>query len=332
MAFLAELPAKRSAIGTPEHEEGLRATERLISARLRELGYEPREQEYEWTSMLRRAMERQRQQAEEPKPVDAKHNDAAPRDELEAERSAPAPVWRNIIVTLDGTDLKNEVLIVGAHFDAVPTSPGADDNGTGTAALMELARVLKDVPRRRTIMLAFLNLEEVGLFGATQLAREVRAKTQSGEIELKGMISLEMLGYFTDEPGSQKSPVGKIEREVDGRKMVVFDPPTVGDFIAIAGVSKHRAFSQRLGDLMRESEPAMPVLVADFFPIAPPDFLRSDHGPFLLAGLPAVMITDTSNFRNPNYHKAGDTVSTIDGLRFTRVVRGVAGAVERMAR
>src|SRR5205823_6873781 len=114
-----------------------------------------------------------------------------------------------------GTDLPGEVLIVGGHFDAVPDAPGADDDGSGTAAVLELARVLKGHPVRRTVRLIFFNLEEVGLKGSAEYLRSARPAFDSGKEKLIGMLSLEMLGYFSDAAGSQKSPIPRIEGVFD---------------------------------------------------------------------------------------------------------------------
>ena len=136
------------------------------------------------------------------------------------------------------------------------------------------------------------------------------------------MVSLETIGYFSDEPNSQKSPIPPIKG--------VFEPPTVGDNIALVGFSRDQAFVQSLERGLKAGSPELKVS-AFAFPMALPDLMRSDHAPFYAAGVPAVMLTDTANFRNPNYHKPTDTVETIDAERFTRVVRGVVGAVGEVA-
>lgn len=314
IADLESLPTKRAALGDIEHQEGLAATEALLLARLEEMGYQPQLHPLTWN--IRRQREHEAKLAEggavvQPRPMPETNDELASR------------TWNNIIVELPGADSPAQVLIIGAHFDAVPGTPGADDNGSGTAALLELARVLKDVPMKRTVRLIFFNLEEIGLRGSTEYVRAHRARFQSGEEELIGMVSLEMLGYFSDDPESQRSPVPPIPG--------VFEPPSVGDFIAIATVRKHQQFSQRLASEMANAEPALTVLAADFFPVAPADLLRSDHAPFMMAGLPAVILTDTSEFRNPHYHKPTDTIDTLDHARFTMVVRAVAGAVHAIA-
>ncbi|CAG0962303.1 putative lipoprotein aminopeptidase LpqL [Phycisphaerales bacterium] len=298
MSFIRELPAKRSAIGSDEHRDGLRRTELLVTDKLKALGLEPRPHEFRWAL-----------------PVGAPKEGDAPSE-------PPKTAWNNILIDLPGTDLKNEVILVGAHIDAAQRAPGADDNGTGVSALLELARVLKDQPRRRTVRLAFFNLEEVGLVGSTRYVESL-PKADAGGERIVGMVSLEMLGYFSDAPDSQKSPIPRIEG--------TFEPPTVGDSIAVVGIARDRYFSQRLIAEMGKAEPTLKITAADFLPVPIPDMMRSDHRPFVMAGLPAVMVTDTANFRNPNYHKETDTVETLDPVRYTLVVRAIAGAVNTLA-
>jgi len=330
MEALRSFPAMRAVLGGEDRRKGLEQTEKMIEDALREMGYEPTLEPF----MFRRVPDAQPGEGAAsdtptpPTPGPGSH-DATP--------IAPVPVrgtqgpWHNIIVDLPGTDLPHEVLLVGAHFDAVPRSPGADDNASGAAALLELARVLKDRAMRRTVRLVFFNLEEAGLIGARH---HVRAYPPAGgdaplppdAQRLIGMVSIETIGYFSDEPDSQKSPLPPIKD--------VFEPPTVGDFIAITTTKLGGAFAERLDREMRSSEPRLKTFVASFFPDPPGtplDVLRSDHAPFLVMKHPAIMLTDTANFRNPHYHKATDTHDTIDAERYTQVVRALAGAVHAIA-
>lgn len=314
MKTLASLPTKRAALGDQEDQAGLKATQQLILDELRGMGLAPRLHEFRWSIPARNW----------PRPGQGEpQNPAADAAQAEVE----ATTWNNIIVDLPGADLPREVLLLGAHFDAVVGTPGADDNGTGVAALLELARVLNGLPTRRTIRLVFFNLEEVGLVGADRyvdaFVAEQKAKPENQQETIIGMVSLEMLGYFSDEPNSQKSPIPAIPG--------VFEPPTIGDSIAVVGIARHQAFSGRLSGAMLAAAPGLKVTRVDFLPAPIPDMLRSDHTPFLMAGLPAVMLTDTSNFRNPHYHAATDTVETIDAARFTLVVQGLGGASAAIA-
>lgn len=308
IASLRELPTARAARGDEDSQRGLIKTEELVDRKLRDLGYIPTIEPLVWNRRYQAEAEEKLTPPEARKPL--------PDDELATH------LWHNFIIEIPGKELPNEVLILSCHFDAAPKAPGADDDGTGVAATLEIARVLKDTPMRRTVRLIFFNLEEIGLKGSVEYVKGLKDKAPPNE-KIIGMVSLEMLGYFSDKPNSQKSPIPKIEG--------VFDPPTVADFIGIAGIKKFQDFSQRLSKEMLAAEPKLKIVVADFFPVAPPDFLRSDHAPFMLSGMPAVMLTDTSNFRNPNYHKPTDTVDTIDQERFTLVVRAVTGAAYRIA-
>jgi hypothetical protein len=313
MAFLAALPTKRAAWGSPEHLEGLKRTEDILLDKLRAMGHEPTTHSFKWARVQGR-----------PDPSRAAGGEGA---DLPVE-------WRNIIVELPGTDLANEILLYGAHFDSVPNSPGADDNGSGTAGLLELARVLKGLPTRRTIRLVFFNVEEPGIIGATAYYNSFRKSLQKetpsdqfplepGKLHLVGMVSLEMLGYYSDRPGSQKSPI----RNVPG----IIEQPDRGTFIALATTQRGSPFARRLDAEMRAGEPELETFVFDLMPIPIPDLLRSDHRPFMIDGVPAIMLTDTANFRNPHYHQPTDTIETIDPVRFTRVVRGLAAAAYAIA-
>ena len=311
MRSLAALPVKRAARGDVEDQKGLIATEDLIIRELRSMGYTPEVQALSWNL---------KSQAEAEQRVGAMDR----RGAKETTPELAAHVWHNIIVEIKGQELPGEVLILSAHFDAVPGAPGADDDGTGTAGLLEVARVLHGRQLKRTVRLIFFNLEEIGLKGSAEYVRSYRAAGAAGLREhLIGMVSLEMLGFFSDAPSSQRSPIPKIEG--------VFDPPTVGDFIGLGTIKAYAPFCERFDAEMRKAAPGLKTAVVDFPPISPPDFMRSDHAPFMLAGFPGVMLTDTSNFRNPNYHKPTDVIGTIDAERFALVVKGVAGAAGAIA-
>lgn len=344
---LRSLPEKRSALGTPERRAGLVETEHLIETALKEAGYTPRLEEFMWRHIPTPAPKK-RDPADD-RPVDAKSEttpDKAARPEAKEPPEGTAGPWHNIIVDLPGTDLAGEVLLVGAHFDAVALGPGADDNGTGAAALLEIARVLRTHPMRRTVRLAFFNLEEAGYVGSLQHAKQYpvvgRPRPAPGDAaapsepppipanaageKLVGMISLEMLGYYSDKPRSQRSPFPPVKG--------VFEPPTVADFLGLATTASHAPFAKQLDDAMHAAEPKLKTFAISFLPdppLTPPDLLRSDHAPFLFRGYPAVIVTDTANFRNPNYHKPTDTVDTIDAERYTLAVRALAGAIYTIA-
>lgn len=339
MATLRELPTQRAPGLTEEHREGLRATERLIVERLRAAGLAPMMHEFAWASPFR---------------------DEGESSEREGQK--PASLYHNIIVDLRGKGAAGEVVLIGAHYDAVPQAPGADDNGTGVAALLEMATLyakeLADgAATRRTIRLAFFNLEENGCIGSAAYYRDWRKSNPAnapdgskdgGETEkqhetdlpqpavfsrtrgekIVAMLSLETMGFFSDEPNSQKSPFPP-NLELPGG--VKIEMPSVGDFIAVVGIAKHKDLIQSLTREMKVAAPGLKTFDTAFAPVALPDMLRSDHRAFLLNGIPAVMVTDSANFRNPNYHKATDTIETIDAARFTLLTKGLVGAVWAIA-
>jgi len=290
MAIVGDLPISRAARGDERSRAGLVETERYVFDHLTALGLEPRFEPFTW----------------------------AWRDGKDDQ------TWRNVIVDLPGQKRPDEVLIFSAHLDAVVGSPGADDDATGVAALLEMARVLKDEPLERTLRLCFFNLEEVGLIGSRQHARGYSEVLKAGTERCVGMVSIDMIGYFTDEPGSQTSPFPPIEG--------VFEPRTVGDFVALVGVRRDTYFAQRLEEEMERGAEGLIVERADFSPIPLPDLMRSDHAPFYALGIPSLMMTDTANFRSPHYHQPTDTIDTIDVERFELAVRGVVAASRVLTR
>lgn len=292
---ITALPVRRAAWSDDAHAKGLRDTEALLVERLASLGYQP-----------------------ELEPIDFLGARTSPA------QAGDAP-WNNILVTIPGVARPEELIVIATHFDAVPGSPGADDNASGVACLLELARVLKDRPMQRSLRLAFFNLEEVGLVGSRAHVQRLSATASPSSPprppRVVGMISLEMLGYYSDAPGSQRSPLPATD---------AFTPPSTGNFLALVGLERHQVFSQALVAAMHDAEPSLPVLAVDFLPIAPPDFARSDHAPFLAAGLPGVMLTDTANFRNRHYHTKSDTIDTLDMARLTLACKAVVGAAHRL--
>jgi hypothetical protein len=292
MAAIAALPTKRSARSDKEHLDGLYKTQDLLIERLTRLGYKPERNEVDF--------------------LGSAHDPSRPLYSIIVDVPGRAKVE-------DGTP--REVVIVGAHFDAVPNSPGADDNGTGTAALLEMARVLKDEPMTRTVRLCFFNLEEQGLIGSSKYALEVGDRIRDKKEKITLMLSLDMLGYYTTKPGSQRTFIP----ESTG-----FKSPKEGDFIAVVTTLRHRPACQEFMTNMRLACPGVKVVAVDFLP-ALAELLRSDHAPFLGMGIPSILVTDTAEYRTPHYHKPSDTIETLDGERFTKTVRALVGAVVHAA-
>ena len=213
------------------------------------------------------------------------------------------------------------LLIIGAHYDSIPGSPGADDNASAVAALLELGRWIAPRlqaggPFQARLQLAAYDLEESGLVGSRVHVRDLK---RSATV-LGGMISLEMLGYTNSRPGSQGMPPPLVPLY-----------PDVGNFIGIVGNEASHGFLQAVTDAMK-SVPGLPVetLTVPGNGTILADTRRSDHASFWDQGYPALMITDTSFFRNPHYHQPSDTPETLDYLFLARVTAGVCEAVQRL--
>lgn len=219
--------------------------------------------------------------------------------------------YRNIEACLQGTKNPGEVLIVGAHYDTVPGCPGADDNGTGIAALLELAHSMRSAEPDSTVrFIAFTN-EEYPFFWSDKMGSFLYARRckEKGE-RIRGMIALETLGYYRDEKGSQTYPIP-----------VLGLLPERGDFLFFVGRMSSRGFiADSLGSFRdRARLPSRGIAAFDCFE----DISRSDNYCFDLNGYRSFMVTDTANFRNPNYHRASDLPDTIDRERYTRAVAGL---------
>jgi Zn-dependent M28 family amino/carboxypeptidase len=214
-----------------------------------------------------------------------------------------------------------ERIVVGAHYDTAGPLPGADDNASGVAGLIELARLFaRQQPPLRVELVAF-SLEEPPYFRTTGMGSSVHAQSlRQQNVRVRAMFSLEMIGCFLDTPNSQLFPIGVLSALY----------PSTGNFIAVVG---------RLGDvlLVRRTKAAMrnaaPLPV---YSINAPRFVPgvdfSDHMSYWEAGYSAVMITDTAFFRNRNYHTAEDTAEKLDYKRMAMVVEGVYAAVSDLAR
>jgi hypothetical protein len=210
-------------------------------------------------------------------------------------------------------------LVVGAHYDVAGNRPGADDNGSGVAGLLELARLLKTrTPPKKRIDLVFYTLEEPPNFGKSTMGSYVHARSLfRRKIKVEVMLSLEMLGFFRDKNNTQKYP----------HPLMRWKYPSKGNFLAIVGNEASRKQVLRLYASMRGNR-GMPVeqLVAPAS-LTGVDF--SDHRNYWKFGMPAVMLTDTAFFRNPHYHKHSDTPDTLDYKRMGEVVRSTLFALDQ---
>lgn len=206
--------------------------------------------------------------------------------------------FRNLIVRL-GPDTP-ERIVIGAHYDARGPFPGADDNASGTAALIELARMLSARPPPIRTELAFYSNEEYGLLGSAAHAKEARG--------VRAMISLEMLGCF-DKP--QRFPFAVLK----------FLYPAQGDYIVVVGRPQDFQLVRAVKRSLRGSGAKVESIDA---PERVPGIGNSDHRSFWREGVRAVMVTDTAWYRNPRYHKADDTPDTLDYARMARIADGIA--------
>lgn len=226
----------------------------------------------------------------------------------------------NIEVTLKGSLLSHEVLVVGAHYDTVPGSPGADDNASGVAALLEIARVLANVKPLRTLRFVFFANEEWPHFQTETMGSLVYSRAcRRREDNIIGMVALESIGYYSNECGSQLFPAPGLSE--------LF--PTEGNFLALIGNRQSGEFLDRVYAAFRK---------ASGFPMVATTLAEegrgvgwSDHWSFWQVGYPAVMVTDTALFRNPHYHDQSDIISTLCLPALAEVVEGLALAIKVLA-
>lgn len=229
---------------------------------------------------------------------------------------------RNLEVVIRGLQLPDEIVIVGAHYDSAHAWPGADDNASGVAAMLELSLrfSLAAAPPSRTLRFVAFTNEEPPHFQTDTMGSLVYAKrcVKRGE-QITGMLSLETVAYYSNEVGSQQYPwpLGYFYGDV-------------GNFIAFVGDTSSRAFVHETLQVFRNEGKFPSDGIAA--PTSIPGIGWSDHWSFSKCGFPAVMITDTAPFRNPHYHKPTDTAEKLDYESLTRVVQGVEQVVSALVR
>lgn len=226
---------------------------------------------------------------------------------------------QNLEAELPGQGAADEVIVVGAHYDTVAGSPGANDNASGVAAVLELARVLADATLSRTVrFVAFANEEAPFFYSEEMGSKRYADRAHARGARIGAMLSLETIGYFTDQPASQHYPFP-----------YSFFYPSTANFIGFVG-------DLSSWQLVRRAVGAFRANTA--FPsegVAAPRITRgvhwSDHWAFWQAGYPAIMVTDTAFYRYPHYHSATDTPDQLDYASLARVTSGLAEVIQALA-
>jgi Zn-dependent M28 family amino/carboxypeptidase len=225
--------------------------------------------------------------------------------------------YKNIVAEKKGRTSPDRVFILGAHYDTVPGSPGADDNASGVAVLLEIARAIQLVSLESTVRLIAFSLEEYNYIGSTHYVESVK----KGKEEILGMISLEMVGFTG--PRQDYPPY--------------LDPkyyPNVGDFIVIVGNERSQKLLEKVCQSFKTHIHELPLE----FLVVPGNGERmeevrlSDHSTFWDDGFAALLVTDTSFLRNPNYHLPSDRIETLNFEFMQKVATGVFYSVVELAR
>jgi hypothetical protein len=267
------------ALGARNDESGMAKASAFVEGRLRALGLEPKVQHYKLT----------------------------PEELLSTRRPGEGDLagdFTNVLVEL-GPETPRR-FVIGAHFDVRRAFPGADDNASGVASLLELARMLRDSPPPGRVQLAFYSNEERGHVGSTNSPKE----------GVKGMISLEMLGCF-GEP--QKFPA-------PGMALLY---PDVEQSIVVVGRVEDAELVRSVKRALRGSGAQAISIDA---PTSVPGIGNSDHDAYWRAGIPAVMVTDTAWYRNPRYHQPTDTPDTLSYDKMALITDGIAAAARDLSR
>lgn len=225
----------------------------------------------------------------------------------------------NLEIARRGRTRPHEIILVGAHYDSVLGSPGADDNASGVAALLEMSRLLADTEPERTIhLVAFVN-EEPPFFATPQMGSDVyarMAKARGDDIRL--MVSLETIGYYSEEPGSQWYPP----------PLGLFYPDRA-NFLAFVSNLKSRRGLHRMVEAFRAHSDFPLEWLATLSLL--PGVGWSDQRSFWRQGYPALMVTDTAFYRYPHYHSAQDTAERLDYEALARITHGLAQTVSTLA-
>jgi Zn-dependent M28 family amino/carboxypeptidase len=235
------------------------------------------------------------------------------------EFTAGGRTYRNLEATLAGTTLRHEVVVLGAHYDTAEDAPGADDNASGVAGVLELARTFAHAPQPRTVRFVFFPNEEPPWFPTANMgSRHYAAAARARNDRIVGMLSIESIGYYDTQAGSQRYPFP-----------LNLAYPDVGDFIGFVSNLRSRGLLHRAIAAFR-AHARFPTQGAAA-PAWVPGVWWSDHWSFWVEGYLAIMITDTAPYRSPFYHTPADAPDKLDYARMTRVVDGLTHVVRELA-
>lgn len=224
------------------------------------------------------------------------------------------PTGVNIFAQKQGTDKDAGAILIAAHYDTVDLSPGADDNATGVAVVLEIARLFADHSTPKTLQLAFFDKEEAGLLGSQAFVKQT-ARLRN----IRGVIVMDMVGYACYTIGCQKYPAG----------LPVTPPSDKGDFLAVVGDTEHLPLLNTFSNIHQNLPPVLKLPIP-FKGLLTPDTLRSDHAPFWYQGVGAVLVTDTANLRSPNYHQPSDLPKNIEPSFFTGAAQIIVNAATNL--
>jgi hypothetical protein len=240
---------------------------------------------------------------------------AVEKQEWQADGKAVA----NLAVSVPGISRPSEIVLLGAHYDSARQSPGADDNGSGVAALVEIARAMRAATPAQTVRFVLFVNEEPPFFGTPAMGswHDAQAAGRRGD-KLRAALILDSIGRFSSEPGSQHYPA-----------LVASKFPDRGNFIGFVSRNQDVALVRQSIGAFRKATPVPSIGAA--MPAMMEGVWYSDHWSFWQFGYPAIMVTDTAFFRYRDYHRAGDTMDHLDFLTLARVTRGLEDVMKELA-
>ena len=230
----------------------------------------------------------------------------------------------NLVVERAGSKRAEQILVLGAHYDTVFSTPGADDNASAVAVLLEVSRLLREHTAHRTVRYVAFACEEPPYFGLAMGSQYHASRSRARGDKIVGMLCLEMVGYYSSAIGSQKIPPG-----IPKRLHRFF--PKRGNFLAAVGNLPSWKLCWQFRRGFKRGARSMP-LFSICLPESIGEIRLSDNSSFWDQGYPALMLTDTSFLRNPNYHQATDTPETLDYSIMTQVTLGVASAIRLLSK